>query len=99
MDVGTNQRKDETMKGKIERDGTVTITWNLQEEKFQAPYLTLEDGSGVKMQWLPCEVCGRVCWTRWNVVSLVCSECERRIEEEYVMKHGGIERRKNHEQD
>jgi hypothetical protein len=58
--------------GKIERDGTVTITFN----PFNGDKLIVASG----LQALPCESCGRVEIIATNIVSITCQECAQRIE-------------------
>lgn len=53
--------------GTIARDGTVTLTWNLQGERLRAP--------GENLQYLPCEVCGVVQVVTCNTVSMTCNNC------------------------
>lgn len=52
--------------GTIERDGTVTVTWNVQAERLAAP----KGG-----HYLPCEVCGVVLEVTGTVVSVICPGC------------------------
>jgi len=54
--------------GRVERDGTVTITWNIQSTKLPAPYW---EGS----HYLPCEICGVLQAVGSNIVSCVCNRC------------------------
>lgn len=58
------------MKGQIERDGTVTITYNNQAEQLIAP--------GEKQIYLPCESCGALQIVDYNVVAITCPECEKK---------------------
>lgn len=63
------------MKGTINRDGTVTIIFNHQEEKLVAPGREMGFGGDAQRQWLPCEACGAVNSVAWNVVTYTCDHC------------------------
>jgi hypothetical protein len=54
--------------GKIERDGTVTVTWNIQAEKLVAPGW---EGA----HYLPCEVCGLLQVVGGRIVACTCAAC------------------------
>jgi hypothetical protein len=62
------------MKGTISGDGTVTITFNLQAEKLEAP--------GGRM-YLPCDECGDIQICDFNVVSILCDDCDDGQPSEY----------------
>jgi hypothetical protein len=53
---------------KIERDGTVTVTWNVQTDKLMAPQW---EGA----HYLPCEICGVLQVVGGNIVSCICNNC------------------------
>lgn len=55
------------LRGFADRDGTVTLVWNMQAARLLSP-----DG---KLHCLPCEVCGGIQWVGLEVVSIVCDEC------------------------
>lgn len=60
------------MEAFIERDGTVTMTFNIQGEKVQAP----PDETGARRHYLPCDGnCGDLLTVAWNVVSATCPGC------------------------
>lgn len=55
------------LRGLTGRDGTITLTWNMQMARLLSP--------GGKLHCLPCEVCGGLQLVALNVVSIVCDEC------------------------
>lgn len=59
------------MKGTHESDGTVTITWNSQNEVLHAP-----DAIDHRCIYLPCEGCGAVRRVKPNVVAVWCDTCQ-----------------------
>jgi len=58
------------MQGQIDPDGTVTITFNMQYERLQAP--------GDDKHYLVCDFCGAIVIADKNVVSQFCELCVAR---------------------
>ena len=54
--------------GKITRDGTITITWNIEAER-----LIVKPG---ETQYLPCCTCGVVYEVPLSYISFLCNPCD-----------------------
>jgi hypothetical protein len=55
------------MTGKIDKNGAISLSWNLQESKLYSP-------DGLK-HLLPCEHCGQPQWAGLTANSIVCDAC------------------------
>jgi len=69
------------MKGTISPSGEVTITFNLQTERLEAPPVDWGDTKEPR-QWLPCDKCGELQSVANNVVSVLCDSCFATHEDE-----------------
>lgn len=56
--------------GTIAGSGEVTIKFNLQTDRLDAPPV-----DGEPRQWLPCDACGELQSVAHNVVSVLCDSC------------------------
>lgn len=71
--------------GTIGRDGTVTITWNLQAEKLPTVW------GGRILQYLPCEICGDVKPVNFSWINFICGNCAYVREREFELDGRPVE--------
>jgi hypothetical protein len=69
--------------GTIEKDGTVTVTWNSQADKLEATQ------SG--LHYLPCEICGVLQQVTWDIVVATCDRCVHILSQYYELDGQEVE--------